>query len=127
MVPRWLAAMCAAALLGWTDSRTEEIPFANQTCAIGDINHGGHPDLVSGEEWYEGPHRIKHLFRPIEYFRNALEGLKHVIDYRGRVGAGMPIGVADLDGDGDLDFALGSKTGLFLFENLTHSAAKRGF
>jgi hypothetical protein len=34
----------------------------------------------------------------------------------------MQIAVADLDGDGDLDLAMGGKTGLFLFENLTKSA-----
>jgi hypothetical protein len=38
----------------------------------------------------------------------------------------MQIAVADLDGDGDLGLAMGGKTGLFFFENLTKSAAKRG-
>ena len=38
----------------------------------------------------------------------------------------MQIGVADLDGDGDLDLAMGGKTGLFLFENLTRAVHKRG-
>ena len=49
---------------------------------------------------------------------------KHVIEYGGRIGAGMQIPVADIDGDGDLDFAVGGKSGLFLFENLTRNGGK---
>jgi hypothetical protein len=37
----------------------------------------------------------------------------------------MQIAVADLDGDGTLDLAMGGKTGLFLFKNLTRSEAIR--
>jgi FG-GAP repeat len=37
----------------------------------------------------------------------------------------MQIAVADLDGDGDLDLAMGGKTGLFLFENLSKMASPR--
>ncbi len=48
-----------------------------------------------------------------------MEWVKHTIDYGGRTGGGMQIPVADIDGDGDLDFAVGGKSGLFLFENLT--------
>lgn len=51
------------------------------------------------------------------------EWIRHIIDYSTRTGAGMQIAVADIDGDGDLDFAVGGKSGLFLFENLTAKAA----
>jgi len=47
-----------------------------------------------------------------------------VIGYSTRTGGGMQIPVADLDGDGDLDFVTPGKTGLFLFENLTRSEGK---
>jgi len=43
--------------------------------------------------------------------------VKHVIDYSSRTGAGMHIPVADVFGDGGLDFAVAGKNGLFLFEN----------
>ena len=48
---------------------------------------------------------------------------KHVIEYWTRTGAGMQIPVADIDGDGDLDFAVGGKSGTFLFLNQTKSPA----
>ncbi|HEX4810324.1 MAG TPA: VCBS repeat-containing protein [Bryobacteraceae bacterium] len=46
-----------------------------------------------------------------------IEWVKHVIDYGGRTGGGIQIPVADIDGDGDLDFVTAGKSGLFLFEN----------
>lgn len=48
-----------------------------------------------------------------------LEWAKHVLDYGGRTGGGIQIPVADIDGDGDLDFVVAGKSGLFLFENKT--------
>jgi hypothetical protein len=97
-----------------------------------DLNGDGRPDFVTGKRymahngsdpgereplgiyWYE--------YRPAK--DGSIEWIKHVIDYGGRTSAGMQIGVADLDGDGDLDLAMGGKTGLFLFENLTPKSAK---
>jgi len=45
--------------------------------------------------------------------------VKHIAHYGGRAGAGMQVAVADIDADGNLDFAVGGKSGLFLFKNLT--------
>ena len=67
-----------------------------------------------GIYWYE--------YRPAK--DGSIEWIKHIVDYGGRSGAGMQICVADLDGDGDLDLAMGGKTGLFLFENLTRTAGE---
>jgi hypothetical protein len=63
-----------------------------------------------GVYWYE---------RMLDPASHNIEWVKHVIDYGGRTGGGLQIPVADLDGDGDLDFVVAGKSGLFLFENKT--------
>jgi FG-GAP-like repeat/FG-GAP repeat len=82
-----IVGFTGATLAVWAASRPAEVwfqshmidPGAYETCAIGDINRDGHPDIVSGENWYEGPQWIKHNFRSIEYFRNATEDLTDLL------------------------------------------------
>jgi FG-GAP-like repeat len=61
-----------------------------------------------GVYWFE---------RLIDPDSKKIEWVKHVIDYGGRTGGGLQIPVTDIDNDGDLDFVVAGKSGLFLFEN----------
>lgn len=98
-----------------------------------DLNGDGKPDLLTGKRFMAHNGRDPGEREPLgvywyEYLapdeKGNVEWVKHVIDYGSRTGGGMQIPVADLDGDGDLDFAVGGKSGLFLFENLTKKPRK---
>ena len=85
-----VAIVCLAA-------RSPEIPFerktidlgVSETCAIGDFNCDGKPDIFSGEAWYENPTWKKHTVRQLAEFGTYLASLSdHALD---------------VDGDGKLD------------------------
>ena len=76
------------------------------------MTHNGHDP---GEREPLGVYWYERVMAP----GGRLEWAKHVLDYGGRTGGGIQIPVADIDGDGDLDFVVAGKSGLFLFENKT--------
>ena len=99
-----------------------------------DLNGDGRKELLTGKRFmaHDGHDPGEHDPLGIYWYeyRKSDDGksvvwARHIIDYGSRAGGGMQIPVADLDGDGDLDFAVGGKSGLFLFENLTRNGKRK--
>ncbi len=111
----------------WTKRMIDDSWSQPHATTLVDLNGDKQLDLITGKRfmahngrdpgerealgiyWYE---MLRAPDRPVEW-------VKHVVDYATRTGTGMQIPAADLDGDGDLDFAVAGKSGLFVFENQT--------
>jgi hypothetical protein len=112
----------------WTKHIIDESWSQAHAMTMTDLNGDGRKDFVTGKRYMAHNGRDPGEREPLgvywyEYLKSddgkKVEWVKHVIDYGSRTGGGMQIPVVDIDGDGDLDFAVAGKSGLFLFENLT--------
>ena len=93
-----------------------------------DLNGDGRKEVLTGKRFMAHDGKDPGEREPLglywyEYRKSAdgksVDWHRHVIEYGGRIGAGMQLPIADLDGDGDVDFVAPGKSGLYLFENLT--------
>ena len=90
-----------------------------------DLNGDGQADLVTGKRYMAHNGNDPGEREPLGVYwyeyrksaKGAIEWVRHMVDYGGRMGGGMQMEVRDLDGDGDLDIVSGGKAGLFLAEN----------
>src|SRR5580658_9111939 len=112
----------------WTKHIIDESWSQAHAMTLVDLNGDGQMDLLTGKRYMAHNGHDPGEREPLgiywyEFMRldggKKIEWVKHVIDYSTRTGGGMQIPVADLNGDGDLDFVVAGKSGLFLFENLT--------
>ena len=112
----------------WTKRLMDDSWSQGHAVTLVDLNGDGKMDILTGKRFMAHNGKDPGEREPLgvywyEQVTNAgkIEWVRHVIDYGGRTGGGMQIPVADLDGDGDLDFAVGGKSGLFLFVNKTQA------
>jgi len=118
----------------WKRNVIDESWSQGHALTLVDLNGDGRQDILTGKRYMAHNGRDPGEREPLGiYWYEQLrtdngkpgEWVRHLIDYGTRTGAGMQIPVADLDGDGDLDFAVGGKSGLFLFENMTRKPSSR--
>ena len=105
-----------------------EVPWSMaHTVELVDMNGDGKKDILTGKRYMAhsrdpGAKEANGIYW-YEFDKAAngktIEWTRHIIDYSSAAGAGMQLPVADIDGDGDLDFVAPGKSGLYLFENLT--------
>jgi len=111
----------------WVKHMIDQSWSQGHAVTLVDLNGDGRKEVLTGKRymahdgndpgereplgiyWYE--HRPAADHKTVEWSR-------HVIDYGSRAGGGMQIPAIDIDGDGDVDFAVAGKSGLFFFENL---------
>ena len=111
----------------WKKQIFEDTWSQAHATALVDLNGDGRKDLISGKRFLAHDHDPGAREPLGIYWYETVPGpqgkgifwARHVIDFGSMAGGGMQIPVADFDGDGDLDFAVAGKSGLFLFENLT--------
>jgi hypothetical protein len=115
----------------WTRNKFEDAWSQAHAGVLADLNGDGRADYITGKRFWAHDHDPG-AQEPLGIYwyewraaANGVEFVRHIIDYSSRAGAGMQIAVADIDGDGDLDFAVGGKSGVYLFENLTKKGASR--
>lgn len=115
----------------WTKHIIDDTWSQGHAMTMVDLNGDGKPDLLTGKRYMAHDHDPGareplgvYWYEWLKKNDGSIAWVKHIVDYSTRTGAGMQIPVADLNGDGRLDFVTPGKSGLFLFLNATvHAGA----
>jgi hypothetical protein len=115
----------------WTKHVIDDSWSQAHALTLVDLNGDGRRDIVTGKRYMAHNGRDPGEREPLGIYwydmlkaaDGKIEWVRHVIDYSSRTGSGMQIPVSDLNGDGDPDFAVAGKSGLFLFTNVSKPTA----
>lgn len=119
----------------WAKTLIDDTWSQAHAVTLADLDGDGRKDILTGKRWMAHDHEngarepngiywYQALEVPGPDGKPRLQWVKHVIDYSTRTGAGMQATVGDVDADGDLDFVVGGKLGVYLFENRTKGRKK---
>jgi hypothetical protein len=118
----------------WTKHVIDDSWSQSHAMTMVDLNGDGKMDLITGKRLLAHNGHDPGEREPLGIYwyehipgkdGKSVEWVKHIVDYGSRAGGRMQIPVADLDGDGDLDFVVAGKGGVFLFENLIKQPTSR--
>jgi hypothetical protein len=118
----------------WVKHMIDESWSQPHALTLVDLNGDGRKELLTGKRFMAHDGHDPGEREPLgiywyEYHKSedgkTIVWSRHIVDYGSRAGGGMQIPVADIDGDGALDFAVGGKSGLFLFQNLTKAPGRK--
>ena len=121
----WLRqSKSAAGKREWDQQLIDDAWSQGHASALVDLTGDGRPELLTGKRFFAHNGHDPGGREPvgIYWYQYFLEGknwiwARHLIFFGGKIGTGMQIPVLDVDGDGDLDFAVAGKGGAFLIEN----------
>jgi hypothetical protein len=110
----------------WTRRMIDDSWSQAHALVLADLNGDGSPDLLTAKRYMAHNGRDPGEREPLGVYwyewqktgEGPLVWTRHIVDYGTRAGGGIQMAAGDLDADGDVDFAAGGKSGLFLFRNL---------
>ena len=110
----------------WNKELIDDAWSQAHASALVDLTGDGRPELLTGKRFFAHNGHDPGGREPLgvywyEYFLDGerVVWARHIAFFGGRIGTGMQIPVLDVDRDGDLDFAVAGKSGVFLIENRT--------